>query len=148
AAYEDLDAPLGWLATTHGQKAPAANRWVTRDRAGNWLAYLDLGVPEVRVHAVDVAIDNASNYPVDAIHLDYVRYPSHDAGYHPRALDRYRADTGATGDPAPTDPAFSAWRRDQARGTIAAASEALRTTAPHVTLSAAVISWGAGPGAP
>src|SRR5690606_18644407 len=46
---------------------------------------LDPGVPEVRDYVVAVVEELVREYDVDGIHLDYVRYPSPDYGYHPRA---------------------------------------------------------------
>ena len=86
--------------------APAAeaDRWVTRTIDGTWDTYLDPGLPEIREYLAAIVGEIAAEYPVDGIHLDYVRYPSNWHGYHPRALARYRAETGATGIPDPRTP--------------------------------------------
>src|SRR6185436_12132737 len=43
--------------------------------------YLAPGNPEVRRHLRDVVRDIVTRYPVDGIHLDYVRNPEPDVGY-------------------------------------------------------------------
>lgn len=142
----DLPAPDGWLTTDHGQQAPEPDRWVTRTVDGTWDTYLDPGLPEVHAHVAAVVGELATRYPVDGVHLDYVRYASDRHGYHPRALDRYRAATGSTGVPDPADPTWSQWRRDQVTALVRAARTAVDDANPSVTFSVAVISWGDGPG--
>ena len=147
-SYVGLPAPDGWLTAEHGLNAPEADRWVTRTFDGTWDTYLDPGLPEVRAHAAAVAGEIAAGYDVDGIHLDYVRYASERHGYHPRALARYQQETGATGTPAPDDPAWSDWRRDQVTELARAAAAAVDASGSPAMLSVAVISWGEGPGGP
>jgi uncharacterized lipoprotein YddW (UPF0748 family) len=146
--YADLPAPDGWVSTVHGPTAAEADRWVTRTIDGTWDTYLDPALPEVREHLAAIVGEIAARYPVDGIHLDYVRYPSNRHGYHPRALARYQAETGATGIPDPEDPAWSDWRREQVNELIRAAREAVEASGSSPVLSVAVISWGEGPGGP
>jgi uncharacterized lipoprotein YddW (UPF0748 family) len=146
--YRNLPAPDGWVWTEHGRDAPVASRWVSRTHDGQWSTYLDPGVPAVRDHVARVVGEIARRYPVDGIHLDYVRYESSNHGYNPQALARYRADTGASGTPAPSDTAWSNWRRAQTREVIRRARTAIDRARSGVTLSAAVISWGDGPTTP
>ena len=144
--YNDLPEPDGWLAAEHGQDAPEEDRWVTRRGAdGPWSDYLDPALPEVREHVADIVTELAERYPIDGVHLDYVRYQSPEHGYHPDALERYRDETGATGTPDPDDPAWSDWRRDQTRAVIERAAEALDATGTDVELNAATITWSPAP---
>ena len=147
-SYVGLPAPDGWLTSAHGQNAPEADRWVTRTVDGTWDTYLDPGLLEVRAHVAAVVGEIAAGYDVDGIHLDYVRYASERHGYHPRVLARYQQETGATGSPAPDDPAWSDWRREQVTEVARAAAEAIDASGSPAMLSAAVISWGDGPGGP
>lgn len=146
AVYEPLPAPAGWLPAAHGQTAPEADRWVSRQADGTWSDYLDPALPEVRAHVRAVVHELATTTAVDGIHLDYARYASAQSGYHPAALARFRAETGVTGTPAPGDPAWSDWRREQTRALVAEARAAIDAAGRDLTLSAAVIAWGAGPG--
>lgn len=148
ARYEGLPAPAGWVTAEHGPSAPEADRWVSRTVDGAWSEYLDPALPEVRDHVAAVVAELADRYPLDGVHLDYVRYADERHGYHPRVLDRYRAETGATGTPAPSDPAWSAWRRDQVTALMTAARDAVRGAGSDAVVSAAVITWGEGPGGP
>ncbi len=147
AAYADLPAPAGWVTTEHGKDSPQADRWVTRTVDGAWDEHLDPALPQVRDHLAAVVGEIAARYDVDGVHLDYVRYPGQEYGYHPQALERFRAETGASGTPAPDDPTWSRWRRAQVDALVAAAREAVRATGSRAVVSAAVIAWGEGPGA-
>ena len=147
-AYDDLPRPSGWLPPAHGVEAPEDQRWVTRTVDGEWSDYLDPALPEVQEHAAAVSAEIAREYPVDGLHLDYVRYSSERHGYHPRALARYRDETGASGTPSPTDPGWSAWRRERTRELVASVADAVAAADRGVELSAAVIAWGEGPGGP
>lgn len=146
--YDDLPAPSGWLPPAHGRTAPEAQRWVTRDVDGEWSEYLDPALPEVGDHLTAVVAEIATSYPVDGIHLDYVRYASERHGYHPRALARYRDETGRTGIPAPDDAVWSDWRRERTAELVARVAATLDDIDPDLTLSTAVIAWGEGPGGP
>lgn len=146
ALYDGVPAPAGWVSTEHGPDAPEADRWVTRTVDGGWEPFLDPALPEVRAHVAAVVGEIAARYDVDGVHLDYLRYHSDQHGYHPRALERYQAETGAVGVPEPGDPAWSDWRREQVDGLLVAARDAVRATGSRAVLSAAVIAWGDGPG--
>jgi uncharacterized lipoprotein YddW (UPF0748 family) len=148
ATYEDLPAPAGWVSAEHGRSAPEADRWVSRTVDGDWDEYLDPALPEVREHTLRVVEELAADYEVDGIHLDYVRYASARHGYHPRALARYQEETGTSGVPAPEDPVWSSWRRDQVTELVRATREAIDASGTSPVFSIAVISWGDGPGGP
>lgn len=119
--------------------------WRTQTRSGGASTYLDPGVLAVQQHVVDIVAELATNYDLDGIHLDYVRYESNQHGYHPDALARFRTETGATGTPTPTDWQWLQWRRAQTRQVITRARAAVRAANPSTELSAATISWLAGP---
>jgi uncharacterized lipoprotein YddW (UPF0748 family) len=149
AAYANLTPPPGWMYTTHGPNAPVAQRWVSRTSGGAWSDYLDPGVLQVQDHVAAVVGELARRYPaLDGIHLDYTRYESRDHGYNPIALARFRTETGTTGTPSPTNATWTNWRREQTRRIVLRAGQAIAASGNDVTLSAAVISWGAGPATP
>lgn len=145
--YDDLPAPEGWVWTEHGVDAPEDQRWVTRYADGTWDDHLDPALPAVRDHVAAVAAEIARNYDVDALHLDYIRYVEGDTGYHPEVLERYRADTGASGMPAADDPEWSAWRRQEVKEMVRQIREAIREADPELPVTAAVVAAGEGPGA-
>lgn len=142
--YDELDRPEGsWIGSDHGLSAPVGDRWVSRTYDGTWTEYLDPAVPAVQRHVLTVVEELLQRYPVDGIHLDYVRYAGITTGYNPAALAAYATTTGQAGIPVPSDPAFVAFRRG-------AVTQLVRdvhalTHANGAVLSAAVISWGPPP---
>jgi uncharacterized lipoprotein YddW (UPF0748 family) len=97
-------------------------------------------------HVAAVVADIATRYAVDGVHLDYVRYDGPQWGYHPRALQRFTAETGYEGLPPPGEPVWANWRRAQSRAIVERARTALAKARPRALLSAAVIAQGVGPG--
>jgi uncharacterized lipoprotein YddW (UPF0748 family) len=144
-AYEGVPAPPGWVWTEHGPSAPEEQRWATRKADGTWAEYLDPALPEVKAYVAAALAEIVERYPVDGIHLDYPRYDGPEYGFHPRALEQFRSDTGFAGTPAPTDPGFSQWRRDQATGLVQSIRAAVDAVDPNVPISAAVIAQRDGP---
>lgn len=136
--------PWNWTYREHGLPAPEEQRWLTRNAAGEWGEYLDPGHPDVQNLVVATAAELAA-YDIDAVHVDYLRYPGAEWGYNPVALGRFQADTGRTDIPAPTDPQFSDWRRQQTTDIARRMREAVQQVNPAVGVSAALIAWGDGP---
>ncbi len=157
---DGIPTPDGWVAAEHGHLAPPEDRWVTKLHGEEWVSdpedddfpaqstYLDPGVPAVQDHVAEVVGEIAERYPVDGIHLDYVRYESATRGYNPAAVAAYQAERGVSGVPDPSDPDWTAWRRDQTREIIDRSREAIDATGQDVELSAAVITWQDGPPTP
>lgn len=145
-SYRDLELPAGHITRTHGPDS--ADPWMTVSRTGvESREYFDIGLPELQSHVAGVVTDIASRYAVDGVHLDYVRYDGPQWGYHPRALQRFTAETGYQGVPAPGDRVWADWRRAQSRAIVERARAALAQARPQALLSAAVIAQGDGPGA-
>jgi uncharacterized lipoprotein YddW (UPF0748 family) len=126
--------------------APLA--WRTRTVDGAVSDYLDPALRPVQNHVAAIVGEIAERYPVDGIHLDYVRYQSERHGYHPDALARFRAETGFLGTPAPDNRDWSRWRRDQTQQIMVRARRAIEAADSDASLSAAVITWGDGPSVP
>lgn len=119
--------------------------WANRTNDGSTGGFLDPGNPDVQAYTRKVLVDIARNYDVDGIHLDFIRYPGVNWGYSPTALARYMHDTGATATPAPDDPQWQAWRRDQVTAFVRDLHNDLRAIRPAVKLSGAFICYGGGP---
>lgn len=108
-------------------------------------------------YTVDVVRDIVERYPVDGVHLDYVRYPSDDFDYSRDALaafrqdvitelsspDRAKYDRRLAGEPLIYTQAFpERWRSYRAgrlTSLVEQVREAVKTIRPEATLSAAVI---------
>jgi uncharacterized lipoprotein YddW (UPF0748 family) len=138
--YDDLGMRPGSLG--------APNAWRTRTYEGQTSDYLDPGLRPVQNHVAAIVGEIAERYPVDGIHLDYVRYQSERHGYHPDAVSRFRSETGFSGTPGPTNRSWMQWRREQTQQIMVRARRAIENAGSDASLSAAVITWGAGPSSP
>lgn len=104
--------------------------------------FVDPSDPAVAAHLARVAADIVRRYPVDAIHLDYIRYPGMNWGYGPRSLARFTAATGNRQVPAPDDSEFTRWRAAQVTAMLRRVKAAIRSERLGVDLTVATIAWG------
>jgi len=120
--------------------------WVMLSDSGKNYAdegiYFDPGVPEVRDYIASVFEDLVKRYNVDGVQYDYVRYPGKNWGYSEAALKHYYADTGAKGKPAPDDPKWLQWRRDQVTALVKLAHDKMKAANPNVQISVSTICYG------
>jgi uncharacterized lipoprotein YddW (UPF0748 family) len=117
--------------------------------------WLDPGNTAVQDHLALIATDLVKNYAVDGVQLDRIRYPELDlkkypngklgTGYNQAAVDRYNQEKGKTGRPAPTDPDWVNWRRDQVTATVQKIRDAVRAVRPNAQISAGAVTFGAPP---
>ncbi|NJL00941.1 MAG: family 10 glycosylhydrolase [Spirulinaceae cyanobacterium SM2_1_0] len=128
--------------------------WVGTDRQGNPFqsnsrkAFFDPAHPEVRAYLLALIDEIATNYDVDGIQLDYIRYPFQDPsvnqvyGFGVASRSQFRRLTGV--DPVSINPGDRLWTRwtqfriQQVDGFVASVSELLDREHPEVLLSAAV----------
>ncbi len=140
----------------HGPQAVGNANWVSyyrnyntkQKRWGDELLpsyYLDPGNPEALDYTVAVYLHVVNNYDVDGIHLDYSRYAGLGWGYNPASVARFNAKYGTTGLPAPDDPRWAEWRREQTAGLVRKIYLKAIAVKPQLKVSSAVITWGAGP---
>ncbi|CAN5876472.1 hypothetical protein BH24ACT15_BH24ACT15_07950 [soil metagenome] len=137
---------VNWTYAEHGPDAAAADTWVTLNEEGEPGEYLDPGHPAVQDLVVATAAELAT-YDIDAVHLDYLRYPGVEYGYNPTALRRFFAETGRSDIPDPNDVQFSDWRRQQTTAILHRVRDAVTAVNPAVGVSAALVAWGEGPNA-
>ncbi|MDQ3974447.1 MAG: family 10 glycosylhydrolase, partial [Actinomycetota bacterium] len=141
--YAGRRLPL-WEA--HGPSS--ADPWVSVTADGSSGTFFDPGVPAVQDHVVAVFGELAERYPVNAVHVDYLRYESREWGYHPRSLQRFQEATGRGDRPAPDDAQWGAWRRQQTRDLAARIAEAVHAANPAVGVTVAGSTIGAAPASP
>ncbi len=117
-------ASNNWPPTGNSLLA-AHPEWVTVPRAaigggpvtldGHY--FLDPGSPDVQEHLISIVRELVTNYPIDGINWDYIRYTQQDAGYPADStyansgLARFQRLTGTTEVPAANDSAWSDFRR-------------------------------------
>jgi len=97
-------------------------------------------VPGVQDYIVSIVSDIVTNYPVDGIHLDNLRYPSIGAGLNAISIARFRQDTARSETPDDRDPAWMAWRCDQISTLVRRIGETIRAARPNAQLSATVLN--------
>ena len=142
----------------HGLDAAPDQTWLMyRDDGQAWagndvggIYYLDPGNPDVQAYTTEVYLNLLRNYDVDGIHLDQVRYYEGDPGrwgYNPTSVARFNAQFGrdpAT-QPAPDDPEWITWRRDQVTALVRRIYTDAKAIKPQIAVTAAVVTWGRGP---
>ncbi len=141
--YPDLDVP------------PPDRRYY---RLGTPAVWLDPAAPGVAERVAATFAELLARYPLDGLHLDYIRYPDVlpfspgsrfgvglDLGHGAPTRERFRLETGLE-PPSPPDrlgnaDAWDAWRRDQVTQLVARIRDSARRARPGVALSAAVWSF-------
>ncbi len=123
-----------------------------RDIGGKY--ELDPGSPDVQEYLLSIVRELVSNYEIDGIHWDYIRYTNSDAGYpaynwYPRSgLARFKAITGYSGTPSPDYGPWEDFRRREITELIRRAYVEMATIDnPRQPLrhTAALITWGDAP---
>jgi len=103
--------------------------------------YLSPSIPAVAGHLESVVRELVRGYPVDGLHLDFVRYPGPSFDYSRSALEGFRRASGGTdllGGPARDPAAWDDYRRHVLTALVARLSGAARGERPGIVLSAAV----------
>ena len=118
--------------------------YVMRNSAGNTGTsyYLDPGHPGALDHNVDVILDCLSNYDIDGINLDYIRYPGSTWGYNQTSIDRFNAFYGKSGTPSSSDPDWADWRRECVTHQVKKVYVMSLMIDPDVVITADTINWG------
>jgi uncharacterized lipoprotein YddW (UPF0748 family) len=140
-----------WDAKAH-QPYTGARQWATKTSKGRYQFgpdwYIDLGHPAAAAYTADVLLHLVRAYDIDGIHLDRIRYPETprgDAGYNETSVARFRARYGRL--PHANDALWNDWRREQVTSFVRRLALGARAIRPSITISAALIAWGAGPAA-
>ena len=128
--------------------------WVATDNEGSRFHYssgkvfFDPANPDVQRYLLSLLTEIATDYEVDGIHLDYIRYPFQSLsgkityGYGKAAREQFKEQTGF--DPITLNPNHYLWSRwtdfriEQIDNFVAAASQNLKQLRPELTLSTAV----------
>ena len=116
--------------------------WITCDFSQEMMnyetymgAYLDPGIPQVQEYTKNVILDLVSNYKIDGIHLDYIRYPDSNYGFSQLALEAYKRDVKFQ-----DADAWKQWKEDQITNFVKNIYLNVKKIAPKTQVTAAVIS--------
>lgn len=140
----------------HGPSKTGADNWLMYRSDGAFRAgsdyLLDPGHPDAADYIVKMFTSVVANYDIDGINFDRIRYPDFTLGtlipswgYNPVAVARFQAATGRTDVPAPTDPEWAQWRRDQITNIVRRVYLESTALKPNIRVSAATITYGYGP---
>jgi uncharacterized lipoprotein YddW (UPF0748 family) len=144
-----LVAYHAWGGTTN---APPAGHpyllhpdWLMLDSGSNALQTFDPGHPQVQQQVFNVAMNILTNYDVDGLNLDYIRYSSASEGYNSNSVARFNRQTGRTGTPAPEDEVWKQWRRDQVTALLRKIYLNAISVRPAVKVSCDTVTWSPAP---
>jgi uncharacterized lipoprotein YddW (UPF0748 family) len=147
---------------------PGANNWLTRTLLpdGGTITYqghrigsdfwIDFGHPAAAAYTVEVLNHLVRNYDIDGLHLDRIRYPElgvtgqtpttgANIGYNPTSVERFQKHHNiapGTAAPAPGNPQWSQWRRDQVTNVVRRVYLNALSIKPDLKVSAALIAFG------
>ncbi len=148
-----VNATTAWWGTTPPSDPKqiwnAKPEWSWYDQNGGrqkfsdkFYVSLNVCLPEVRAYIVSVLRDLAIQYPIDGLHLDYIRFANEppatpkglDYPRDARTLSLFRTATGKD----PSDKAaWDAWRTQQVTQLVRDVRQMLREARPRIPLSAA-----------
>jgi len=140
----------------HGPSKTGLDNWLMYRSDGAFRAgndyLLDPGHPDAADYIVRMFTSVVANYDIDGIHFDRIRYPDFTLGtlipswgYNPVAVARFQEVTGRTDIPAPNDPQWTQWRRDQITNIVRRVYLESTALKPHIRVSASTITYGYGP---
>ncbi|MGB4256882.1 MAG: family 10 glycosylhydrolase, partial [Phycisphaerae bacterium] len=126
--------------------------WFWYDQNGKRQALCDFYVslnpclPEVRAYLVSVFREIVANYEIDALHMDYIRFPNEHPAIprgsgldYPRDIKTLTLYKEATGKSPDDDPAaWKKWRTDQVTQLVAEVRNMIREVRPACLLAASV----------
>lgn len=105
--------------------------------------YLSPSAPGASEHLEAVVRELVRVYPVDGVHLDFIRYPSLEYDYSRAALEEFRRQRVGGGDllggPDRSPEAWDEYRRETLTALARRLVEAAREERPGIVLSAAVV---------
>jgi len=79
-----------WLACPLNQRNFLSDYPHSMRRVGAEGLYLSPMVPRAQQYLVNLCTDLLKSYPVDGLHLDYIRYPNQDFDVHPYVIRQFR----------------------------------------------------------
>lgn len=112
-----------------------------RQPLNGWYVSLNPCLPEVRNYLVGICREIVTRYPVDGLHLDYIRFPTDqsprgsDYPHDARTLELYRQATGLK--PSGNRKAWSQWRTHQVTRLVWEIHSMVKRERPKVLLTAA-----------
>lgn len=118
--------------------------------------WIDFGHPDAAKYTVDVVTHLVQSYDIDGLHLDRIRYPElsisgqtpstgTNIGYNPTSVERFQRHYDiplGSAPPAPNNPQWNQWRRDQVTNIVRRVYLNALAIKPNLKISAALIAFG------
>ena len=144
-----INAHPEWVARM--QDGRSMTRLSPRERTAMMVegVFLTPAHPGVRHFLAQVAKEIVSRYPVDGLHLDYIRQPSVRIGFDPTSRARFAMEHGAdplyfnrlpANERAGMDSAWAAFQLDQVTAIVREVRDSVNAVRPGVELTAAVLA--------
>lgn len=132
-----------WTATYPSQLHKKHPEWLCKDQKDSekffkTKLYLDPGHPEVRPYLVSIVNEIVSDYKVDGVHLDVLRYPGRESGYNKESMALFNKEKNRSGKPAPEDAEWCKWRQEQVTKLVRDVHDNLAKSKHRVLLSVSV----------
>ena len=137
----DVPPPTGifpeHIFNTHPEWICADRNGVPQSLQANDYVSVSPGIPAVREHVHNVAMDVLERYDVDGIHFDYIRYPQSEYSRDTISDSLFQEEFGVS--PDDNVQAWKDWQRDQITTFVHDFYYAAMAIKPMVKISAAVI---------
>lgn len=144
-----LNAHPEWVARLADGRPMSRLSAAERRRLGTEGVFLTPARPAVRTWVATVAHEIVAHYPVDGVHLDYIRQPGRFVGYDDDTRARFALASGL--DPArfarlpvarraAADSAWRAFQGEQVTALVREVRDSIAAVRPGLPLSAAVIA--------
>ncbi len=127
--YINVYAETGYYLKTHPEYADI-------NSSGKTSTWSNPAVEEVSQHAIDIIKEIITNYEVDGIQLDRVRYDNTSMGYNPESIRKYKALCNK--DPDVNDPDWKQFRKDLVSDFVARVYKEVKAINKGLKVSAAV----------
>lgn len=123
------------------------NYWPTRNSSGAEVdgGAFDPGHPKCLEYLTNVCLDLVTNFDIDGLHYDYIRFQGVTEGYNPTSVARYNARYGLTGQPSYSNEQWKQWRRDQVTALVRRVYAKVQTVKPQMKVSGAFVTWNPSP---
>ncbi|CAN5392542.1 hypothetical protein BH09SUM1_BH09SUM1_33030 [soil metagenome] len=99
------------------------------------LLYLDPGNPLTARYLSAIISEIDTQVRPDGYLFTGLEYPGNEWGYNPDAVKLFRQTVGGEGNPAPDDPTWSAWRREQVTQLLRTLHDTVNTIHPGAPVS-------------
>ena len=144
-----VNAHPEWIARGRDGRRLSEYRARERRRLGLEGVFLAPAHPGVRTWLAQVAKEIVERYPVDGVHLDYIRQPGVPIGFDPTTRARFALESGVdprrmalipAGRRAEVAAQWASFQRAQVTATVREVRDSIERTRPGVALSAAVLA--------